>query len=219
MSLSACGASKVSKFYRHTKRARKRPSRYDLVRARPASRMKGDDSGRAERGRRRPTWGIHEKVFFFARGDCVPVYIRVMMPIIIAVGLGPALAGLVVLTPSLAGLLENPSSQALSDLVGFFVFTMVFSYVIGSPIAAIAGALVSIWMVWRRPTLLVTMAAAVIATSGFMSIAALGALGPVQETNGRSNFLFTLVLAVIASIGCWFVARPFDRSQARRHPR
>jgi hypothetical protein len=37
--------------------------------------------------------------------------------------------------------------------------------------------------------------------------AALGFLGPGQETNGRRSFLFALVFAVIAALGCWLLTR------------
>jgi hypothetical protein len=86
---------------------------------------------------------------------------------------------------------------------------IVFAYRGGGVIAVIAGLLVSIWMIRRPPSLLVVIAAAAVATAVFMAAGALGVLGPVEFTNARSNFLFTLVLAVVAATGCWFLMRRY----------
>ena len=67
-------------------------------------------------------------------------------------------------------------------------------------------------MIRRPPSALVVNAAAVIATIVFMAVAATGILGPVEETNGRSNLLFMLVGAVFAANVCWFVMRRFLRT-------
>jgi len=89
---------------------------------------------------------------------------------------------------------------------------IVFAYLLGARIALLAGLLVSVWMIWHPPSALVVVAAAVIATIIFMGVAATGVLGPVEEYNGRSNFLLTLVLAIIASVVCWLLTRRFARA-------
>jgi hypothetical protein len=102
------------------------------------------------------------------------------------------------------------SSFSLADgLGGELVFYVIMAYFIGWPIALIAGLLVSLWMMRRPPSALAVNGAAVIATTVFMGVGALGLLGPVEETNGRSNFLFTLALAVVAANVCWLLMRRF----------
>jgi len=75
--------------------------------------------------------------------------------------------------------------------------------------------LVSIWMVWRQPNTVVVVAAAVIATCGYIGIGALGYLGLAEMTNARNNFLFTLVLAQIAALGCWLLTRRWAGTPGR----
>jgi hypothetical protein len=142
--------------------------------------------------------------------------VRLLMPIVIAVVLGPLVAGLAVcLFAVVSSILDGTSSSLfadLADLRGLFVAYIIFAYVIGGAIALLAGILVSIWMIWREPSMIVVTGAAAMATAGFMGVGALGFLGPVEETNGRSNFLFTLVLAVIAANVCWLLTRRFART-------
>lgn len=58
-------------------------------------------------------------------------------------------------------------------------------------------------------------AAAMIATIVFTRVAALGLPGPVEETNGRSNFGFMLVAAIFAANMCWLLLRHFALMKAR----
>jgi len=94
-------------------------------------------------------------------------------------------------------------------------FYVIFAYFLGGPIALVAGMLVSIWMVWRQPNTVVVVAAAVIATCGYIGIGALGYLGLAEMTNARNNFLFTLVLAQIAALGCWLLTRRWAGTPGR----
>jgi hypothetical protein len=135
-------------------------------------------------------------------------FIRLLMPIVIAVALGPLIAGLAVtLFAVVISVFDGSGVMSLSDLKELSVFYIIFAYVIGGAIALLAGILVSIWMIWYPPSAIVVTAAAVIATVVYMVIGALGVLGPVD-----SSFLFTLVFAVIAANGCWLVMRRFART-------
>ena len=142
--------------------------------------------------------------------------VRFLAPLVVAVVLGPLAVSITFWLLDLASnvfrLLDPQSGITLADYPGFLVFLVIMSYFIGGPIALLAGLLVSLWMIRRPPTALVVNAAAVIATIVFMGIAATGVLGPVEETNGRSNLLFMLVGAVFAANVCWFVMRRFLRT-------
>jgi hypothetical protein len=140
--------------------------------------------------------------------------IRFLMPIVIAVVLGPLVAGLAVSIFAFGtSIFNNTDSLLMVDLFKMSGVYIVFAYFLGSAIAVLAGILVSIWMIWRPPTVFVAIAAAVIATSGYMAVGAVGLLGPEELTNARSNFLFTMVLAVIAATGCWLLSRRFIRAK------
>jgi hypothetical protein len=136
--------------------------------------------------------------------------VRFLAPIVIAVVLGPLAVSIAIWLFNVGSdLFDSPSSLSLADERGLLFFLVVMTYFIGWPIAVLAGVLVSLWLVRRPPNVLVVNAAAVIATVVFMEIAATGVLGPVEQTNGRSNLLFTLVAAVFAANVCWFVIRRF----------
>ena len=138
--------------------------------------------------------------------------IRFLMPIVIAVALGPLIAGLAISIFAFGtSIFNNTGSLLMADLFTMSGVYIAFAYILGSAIAVLAGILVSIWMIWRPPNAIVVIAAAVIATCGYMGVGALG-LGSAEWTNNaRSNFLFTLVLAVSAAAGCWFLTRRFVR--------
>jgi hypothetical protein len=76
----------------------------------------------------------------------------------------------------------------------------------------LAGILVAIWMISRPPSLIVVIAAAVIATAVYLGLGALGLLGPVEFANARSNALLFFALAVIAATGCWLLMRRFAQA-------
>jgi len=133
--------------------------------------------------------------------------VRLLAPIVIAVVLGPLIAGLAVtLFAVVHSVLYDTGGLSLADLKELAVFYIIFAYVIGGAIALLAGILVSIWMIWYPPGAIVANAAAAIATIVYMGIGALGVLEPVD-----SSFLFTLVFAVIAANGCWLLMRRFAR--------
>jgi len=139
-----------------------------------------------------------------------------LVPIVIAVVLGPLIAGLAICLLAFGNnIVGGLGVSPLSNLFGLFVFYIIFAYIIGSPIALIAGLLVSLWMLWRVPNAIVVIACAAFATCIFMGIGALGALGPVQYTNARSNFTFTLAFAIIAAAGCWLLTRRLAPAAAK----
>jgi len=141
--------------------------------------------------------------------------VRLLAPIVVAVVLGPLVAGLAVWLFAVASDLLDPVLFSFADAGGLLVFYLIMTYFIGWPIALLAGLLVSLWMIRSPPSALAVNASAVIATTVFMGIAATGFLGLVEETNGRSNFLFTLVAALVAANVCWLVMRPFALKAAR----
>ena len=138
--------------------------------------------------------------------------VRFVAPIVVAIVLGPLAAGLGVCLFAIGNSILNPNALlALSDVVALSWIYILFAYLIGWPIALLAGVLVALWMLRRPPSALIANAAAVIAAVAFMALAATGMLGPAQEINGRSNFLFALVAAVFAANACWFLMRCFAR--------
>jgi hypothetical protein len=139
--------------------------------------------------------------------------VRLLLPVMIAVVLGPLIAGLAVCLLAVGtSIFEHTGSLLIADLFPMFVFYIIFSYFSGGAIALLAGILVSIWMIWRPPSAIVVIAAAVIATAVYLAVAALGFLGLSEWSNARSNYLFTLVLAVIAATGCWLLTRRFAKA-------
>ena len=139
-----------------------------------------------------------------------------LAPIVVAVVLGPLVVSIGLwLVNTAPGLLDSEPSLSFADYRGALVFVVIMTYLIGWPIALLAGILVSLWMMKSPPSALVVNAAAVIATAAFMGVSALGVLGPVAQFNGRSNFLFTLVAALVAANVCWLLMRRFALKAAR----
>jgi hypothetical protein len=86
---------------------------------------------------------------------------RLLMPIVVAVFLGPLIAGLTVCVLATANNLLDPAdSLPVVDLFKMFGFSIVFAYISGAGIALLAGMLVSIWMMFRPPSLIAVIAAA-----------------------------------------------------------
>jgi hypothetical protein len=137
--------------------------------------------------------------------------VQLLVPVVIAVVLGPLVAGLAIglfFTVSEMLLMGSFSLTKHGDWLIHYPF---MAYFIGWPIALLAGLLISLWMIWRPLSRPVVNAAAVIATAAFMGAAVLGVLG--QDIYGL--VWFALVAAVIAANGCWFLTRPFAGKAAR----
>jgi hypothetical protein len=144
--------------------------------------------------------------------------VRFLAPIVVAAVLGPLVVSIGLSLFSIVSLVFDPA--ALADPRGAFaefregvVFLVLGAYFIGGPFAALAGLLVSLWMMRRPPSALVVNAAAVIATGIFISVATTGVFGLVEENNGRRNSMFVLVAAVFAANVCWLLTRRFTRPE------
>lgn len=138
--------------------------------------------------------------------------VRFMIPIVIAVVLGPLIAGLEICLLAIGATLDQTVSTPIADLFSMFGVYILIAYLSGSVVALAAGILVSMWMLWRPPNAIVVIAAAAIATAGYLGVGALGFLSFADYSNVRSNFLFALVLAVIAAAGCWLLTSRFVRA-------
>jgi hypothetical protein len=137
---------------------------------------------------------------------------RFIMPIFIAVVLGPLIAGLALYLLAISNTLDHTVSLPVADLFSMLGVCIVIAYFSGGVVALAAGILVSIWMLWRPPSAIVVMAAAGIATAGYLGVGALGFLSLAQYGDVRGNFLFALALAVIAAAGCWLLTSRFVRT-------
>jgi hypothetical protein len=139
--------------------------------------------------------------------------VRFMIPIVIAVVLGPLIAGLeICLLVIGTNTLDHTVSLPIAELFSMFGVYIVIAYLSGGVVALAAGILVSMWMLWRPPNAIVVIAAAAIATAGYLGVGALGFLSFAEYSNVRGNFLFALVLAVMAAAGCWLLTSRFVRA-------
>ena len=139
------------------------------------------------------------------------------MPIVVAVVLGPLIAGLAVcVLATISNVFDLAYSLSTVDLFKFFELVIVFAYIKGVGIALLAGVLVSIWMVFRPPSLIVVIAAALLATAIHLAISALGLLRPIEITSARADVLLTFAVATTAAIGCWLLTRRFALRQSPR---
>lgn len=139
-------------------------------------------------------------------------FVRFIIPIVIAVVLGPLIAGLALCLLAISNTLDHTVSLPIADLFSTLWVCIVIAYLSGGAVALMAGILVSMWMLWRPPNAIVVMAAAAIATAGYLGVGALGFLSPAQYGDVRGNFLFALVFAVIAAAGCWLLTSRFVRT-------
>jgi hypothetical protein len=138
--------------------------------------------------------------------------LRFIAPVTIAVVPGPLIAGLAVSLFAVVLALFSSLGQTNASTLGLFPLYIIIAYAVGAPIAVLSGFILSIWMPARAPILIVVIAAAVVAIGINIGIGGLGLLGPVEFTNARSNFAFTLIAAVVAAAGCWPPTRRFART-------
>jgi len=139
--------------------------------------------------------------------------IRLVMPIVVAVVLGPLIAGLVFcILATVTNLSDQTGGLPPADLFKMFAVYIIFSYFEGGAIALLAGVLVSIWMIWRPPGLIVAVVAALAAVGLYRLAADLGMLSPPADNAVRNNLALTLVVAVIAASACWLLTRRFVRT-------
>src|SRR5690349_14618553 len=121
--------------------------------------------------------------------------LRFLMPIAVAGILGPLAGGLAVCVLVAGTYLADWPLGPIADLLGACMLYMVFAYVLGWPIALLAGLLMSIWMSFRAPGIIAAVAAAA------------NLLGPLPNL-AFGTFAFTLGASVAAAILCWLVVRP-----------
>jgi hypothetical protein len=133
--------------------------------------------------------------------------VRFVVPIVVAAALGPLIAGVAVWLFAVVPDLFGPSGSLVGDGGLLFVYVL-FAYLIGGPIALLAGFLLSLWMIRRAPSALAVNAAAVIGTVIWLGVAE-GGFPSLVETGGLRQVLFILVLAVLAANVCWFLLRRF----------
>jgi hypothetical protein len=139
--------------------------------------------------------------------------IRLLMPIVIAGVLGPLIAGLIFCLLAVStSLFDQAGGTPLADLLPMFAVYIGFAYLEGGAIALLAGALVSLWMIWRPPGFLVAIAAAIIAVVIFRLAADSEPLGPIGGGMVRNNLALALALGVIAAGICWLLTRRFIRT-------
>ncbi|HLL28749.1 MAG TPA: hypothetical protein VKT73_14010 [Xanthobacteraceae bacterium] len=136
------------------------------------------------------------------------------MPMVIAVGLGPLIAGLIFCLLAVYTNFSDPSTVLpISDLFKMFSIYIVFAYFAGGPIALLAGLIVSIWMIWRSPGLVVAIAAAIIAVCLFRLAAEIEFLSSMDSSMVYNNFVLLLVLSGVAAGVCWLLTRRFARTK------
>jgi hypothetical protein len=145
----------------------------------------------------------------------MPKPVRLLMPVVIAVVLGPLIAGLALL---LFGTVSNlvthdyPVDFSDADTFKFLPLLILFAYYEGGPIALVAGLLVSIWMIRRPPGLVIVVAAAIVAIGLFRLAVEVGMFGTNGAPLARHNLVLTLVLGIVAAAGCWLLTRRFART-------
>jgi hypothetical protein len=134
--------------------------------------------------------------------------LRLSMPIIIAVVLGPLFAGLAVCLYAAAQFAVATDPGPIAGLLGLCVLYMMFAYVLGWPIAVLAGVLMSVWMMFRAPGVVGAIAATVAAVGLMWLVAAADLTGPVPNL-AYGMLALTLAVSVAAAIACWLITLPF----------
>lgn len=144
----------------------------------------------------------------------MPRFGRLLIPVVVAVVLGPLIGGLAVCVLALASnLVDQTGSLPVIDLFTMFGFYIVFAYISGGAIALLAGILVSIWMISRPPSLIVVVAAAVLATA----VELLGSRSRASEVLSRRR---ALTVDMIHKVGeAWkipadLLVRPYKTERA-----
>jgi hypothetical protein len=88
--------------------------------------------------------------------------IRLLLPILVAVVLGPLVAGLTFCVLAIyTHLFDQVGGLPIADLFKMFAIYIIFAYLEGSAIALRAGLLVSIWIFWHPPGFVAAVAASI----------------------------------------------------------
>jgi hypothetical protein len=138
---------------------------------------------------------------------------RLLMPIVVAGALGPLVGGLIFCALAVyANFFDQTASLPIADLFTMFGVYIIVAYLEGGMVALLAGALVSIWMIWRPPGFVVVVVAA-IASVGLDRLAAeIGILSPADATMVSDDLVPALAIAAISAGVCWFLTRRFVRT-------
>lgn len=134
--------------------------------------------------------------------------LRLSMPILVAGVFGPLFAGLAVCLYAAAQFAVATDPGPISGLLGLCVLYMMFAYVLGWPIAVLAGVLMSIWMIFRAPAIVGAIAATVAAVGLLWLLGAADLMGPIPNL-AYGMLSLTLAVSIVAAIVCWLLTRPF----------
>ena len=136
--------------------------------------------------------------------------IRLLMPIVVAVVLGPLVAGLIFCVLAVStNLVDQTGGLPIADIFKMFGVYVIFAYLEGGALALLAGLLVSIWMIRHPPGFVVAVVAALASVGLYRLAAEIGILSPSGANLVRNNLALTLVLAVISASVCWLLTRRF----------
>jgi hypothetical protein len=142
------------------------------------------------------------------QGDAMKRLLRFSLPIVIAGVLGPLIGGLAICLFAAGQYVVDKDPGPIADLFGIFPLYMIFAFVLGWPIAVLAGLLVSIWMIFRPPGIVAVVAATAAAVGVLWLAAAANLMGPLPNL-AYGMLALTLGLSIVAAIVCWLLARPF----------
>jgi hypothetical protein len=134
--------------------------------------------------------------------------LRFSLPIVIAGVVGPLFAGLAVCLYAAAQFVVATDPGPIAGLLGLCVLYMMFAYVLGWPIALLAGVLMSMWMMFRAPVLIGVIVATVAAVGFLWLAAAADFMGPLPNL-AYGMLTLTLAVSVVAAIACWLITLPF----------
>jgi hypothetical protein len=139
--------------------------------------------------------------------------VRLLMPIAIAALLGPLVGALIFcLLSTLSYVFDTTDGDHVADLFNMFRIYILFAYLDAGAIALLAGLLVSTWMIWRRPSLVVAIVAAVTAVGLFRLAVEIGMLIPYGGELVRDNLALTFAMAVVAAGVCWLLTGRFVKT-------
>jgi hypothetical protein len=134
--------------------------------------------------------------------------LRLLMPILVAGVLGPLFAGLAVCLYAAAQFVVATDPGPIAGLLGLCVLYMMFAYVLGWPIAVLAGVLMSVWIMFRPPGIVGTLVATVAAVGLLWLVARADLMGPVPNL-AFGALTLTLAVSIVAAVACWLITRPF----------
>jgi hypothetical protein len=136
-------------------------------------------------------------------------FVRLLMPIVVAVMVGPLIGGLIFCLLAIYTSFFDPATP-VADLFVMFGIYIGGAYLIGGPVALLAGLLVSIWMIWRQPSFVAVNAAAIAAIGLCFLSDRIGLSGPIPIVS--NNLGLMLAVAIIAANVCWLLTRRFVKT-------